>query len=94
MEVLWTRQTSDQFEGRKAALKSAYLANSGGLFITVELSSSVGTGFGASSYAANDGYRQDTSDSYASQLAKGEKSLGYFVIEDVKVGGVLHPLHR
>jgi hypothetical protein len=88
--VLWTRTTSDKSRGRKAVLKSAYLANSGFLNVVVELSSSRGTGWGDAEYAAKDGYRQTSSEGGAGDLSAGEKTLAYFSFEDSKFGGVLH----
>jgi len=88
--VLWTRETSGKSRGRKAVLKSAYLSNAGYLNVTVELSSSVGTGWGDATYTAKGGYRQTASNQGAQDLAKGEKTLAYLVFEDAKFGGVMH----
>lgn len=89
-DVLWTRETTAESEGRKAVLKSAYKANSGNVFITAELFSKVATSFNYSEYAAKDGYRQGATDEHTSELSKGEKTLAYFVIEKAEFGGVLH----
>lgn len=89
-KVLWTRQTSDEREGRKAVLKSAYRANNKNVVITVELSSKVATSWTSAEYTAKDGYRQVTLEEYASELSKGEKTLAYYVIEKAEFGGQLH----
>lgn len=88
--VLWTRQTSDESEGRKAVLKSAYKANNGDVSIVVELSSKVATGWNSGEYTAMDGYRQVLRYEYASELSKGEKTLGSYVVEKAEFGGQLH----
>ena len=89
-DVLWTRQTTAKSEGRKAVLKSAYLANSKSVWITVELSSRVETGFASAEYAAEDGYRHGMVEQYASELSEGEKTLAYFVVVYPEFGGTLH----
>jgi hypothetical protein len=89
-KVLWTRETSGKSRGRKAVLKSAYLANSGALWVTAELSSSVGTGWGDPTYSARGGYRQTASGQGAQDISRGEKTLAYFMFEDAKFGDVMH----
>jgi hypothetical protein len=39
---------------------------------------------------ARGGYRQAASEYGARDLSEGEKTLGYYVFEDAKFGGVLH----
>jgi hypothetical protein len=88
--VLWSRQSSDSSRGRQAELKSAHLANSGSIFVVVELSSSKGTGWGDAEYAAKDGYRQSASDQSTRNLSRGEKTLALFAFADAELGGKLH----
>ena len=89
-DVLWTRETSGKSRGRKAVLKSAYRSNGGNLLVVAELSSSKGTSWGDAEYTAKGGYRQTVAEQGASDLAKGEKTLAYFLVEDAKFGGTLH----
>jgi hypothetical protein len=88
--VLWSRQSSDSSRGRKAELKSAHLANSGSLFVVVELSSSKSTGWGDAEYAAKDGHRQGASDQSTRDLSGDQKTLALFGFADAKFGGKLH----
>jgi hypothetical protein len=89
-KVLLTREASDESRGRKAVLKSACLSNANALYVTVELSSDVGTSFSDAKYAAKHGYRQALSEQNGSDLHEGEKALAYFVFNDSSFGGQLH----
>jgi hypothetical protein len=87
---LWTRTTTDSKLDARAKLESAYLSNSGTLFIVVELSAKRDVDLGyMPSYAAKSGYRQNASDSSGDELAKGEKTLVYCTFDDAKFGGKL-----
>jgi hypothetical protein len=88
--VLWTRTTTDSKLSTKAVLKSAYRANSGNLFVVVELSANKARGFGDAEYSARGGYRQTVTEQNASDLSKGEKTLAYFTFKNAKFGGTLH----
>jgi hypothetical protein len=89
-DLLWTRTTHAESRGRRAELKSAYLSNIGSLIAVVELWSSQPSQFWEGEYTARGGYRQAASEYGARDLSEGEKTLGYYVFEDAKFGGVLH----
>jgi hypothetical protein len=88
--VLWTRTTHAESRGRRAVLKSAYLSNLDSLIAVVESWSSEPSQFWEGEYTARGGYSQAASEYGARDLSEGEKTLGYYVFDDAKFGGVLH----
>jgi hypothetical protein len=90
-DVLWTHTTSDSKLGVKAKLESAYRSNDGSVIAVVEFSAhdrDVDLSY-MPSYAAKGGYRQQASDFSGDELAKGEKTLTYYMFDDAEFGGTL-----
>ncbi len=89
-ENLWTRSSEDTALRTTARLVSAYRANDGDLYVVVEFSAKKDVDLSyTASYAADDGYRQEATDSSGDELAKGEKTLAYYMFEDAEFGGKL-----
>jgi hypothetical protein len=87
---LWTRTTTDSKLGARAKLESAYLTSSGSLYVVVEFSAKRNVDLSyMPSYSAKGGYRQNASDFSGDELAKGEKTLVYYVFDNAKFGGKL-----